>query len=64
MHVPFTDENDGIIVDNLQFSRRHFARNYAQQFERATIEHYRQYGVAEVRANVTTSGITLYLGRA
>jgi hypothetical protein len=58
--VPLTEEDDKIVVNGIPFSKRHFARNYEQQFAADVQAFYCQtYGFVGVNAQLTDAGLEL-----
>lgn len=60
--IPLLAGNDQIIVQNIPFSKRHFARNYNTQFSADTQAYYNQtYGYVEVNAELKEDALVLHL---
>ena len=58
--VPLPADDDCIVVRNIPFSKRHFARNYAQQFSADVQAFYNQtYGFVAVNAQLTDAELQL-----
>ena len=58
--VPLPPTDDQIVVNNIPFSKRHFARNYEQQFAADVQAYYSQtFGFVAVNAELTEAGLQL-----